>query len=248
MEIRLPLDILPQPDNTTCGPTCLHALYRYYHDERSLPQVIAETPRLPNGGTLAVLLACHALRSGYKATIYTYNLQIFDPTWFAPGAPDLRQRLQAQSAYKTDETLRCASAAYVEFLDRGGRLRFEDLRPRLIRQYLRRAVPLLTGLSATYLYSEARAFGPGDEPDDIRGVPSGHFVVLCGYDQQTRQVLIADPLHTNPMAKTHVYAVSIDRVICAILLGILTYDANFLIIEPRQKLQGERRAHSHCRE
>ena len=30
----------------------------------------------------AVFLACDALRKGYSATIYTYNLMVFDPTWF----------------------------------------------------------------------------------------------------------------------------------------------------------------------
>src|SRR5262249_1472255 len=30
---RLQLDILPQPDDFTCGPTCLHAIYRYLGDE-----------------------------------------------------------------------------------------------------------------------------------------------------------------------------------------------------------------------
>ena len=42
METRLSLDILPQPDELTCGPTCLHAVYRYYGDDISLDQVIAE--------------------------------------------------------------------------------------------------------------------------------------------------------------------------------------------------------------
>ena len=27
---RLPVEILPQPDETTCGPTCLHAVFRYF--------------------------------------------------------------------------------------------------------------------------------------------------------------------------------------------------------------------------
>src|SRR5207244_2038397 len=80
METRLKLDILPQPDDTTCGPTCLHALYRYYDDELSLDTVIDQVQSLEGGGTLAVLLACHALRRGYDATLYTYNLQLFDPT------------------------------------------------------------------------------------------------------------------------------------------------------------------------
>ena len=80
METRLEFDILPQPDNMTCGPTCLHALYRYYGDELPLETVIEEVESLEGGGTLAVLLACHALRRGYDATIYTYNLKVLDPT------------------------------------------------------------------------------------------------------------------------------------------------------------------------
>ena len=64
METRLKLDILPQPDNMTCGPTCLHALYRYYGDDLLLEDVIEQVPSLEGGGTLAVLLACHALRRG----------------------------------------------------------------------------------------------------------------------------------------------------------------------------------------
>ncbi len=39
----------------------------------------------------------------------------------------------------------------------------------------------------------------------------------------------------NPFSPTHQYAASIDRVLCAILLGILTYDAKLLIIEPRKE-------------
>ena len=27
--LRLPLTMLPQPDETTCGPTCLQAVYNY---------------------------------------------------------------------------------------------------------------------------------------------------------------------------------------------------------------------------
>ena len=53
---RLRLEVLPQPDNVTCGPTCLQAVYRYYGDVISLEQVIEEVTALPHGGTLAVLL------------------------------------------------------------------------------------------------------------------------------------------------------------------------------------------------
>ncbi|BCR06947.1 hypothetical protein DESUT3_40160 [Desulfuromonas versatilis] len=232
MLTRLPLQILPQPDETTCGPTCLHAVYRYFNDEMPLDRVIAEVPMLQEGGTLAVLLGCHALRRGYRATIYSYKLQLFDPTWMHLDPQALQERLEAQMRFKEDAKLHLASKAYIEFLGRGGKLRFEDLNPALIRRYLNRAVPIITGLSATYLYRSAREYGPNCDYDDIRGVPSGHFVVLRGYDRAERRVLVADPLIPNPVAETQKYAVNIERVICSILLGVLTYDANLLIIQP----------------
>jgi hypothetical protein len=242
MESRLHLDILPQPNDYACGPTCLHAVYRYFSDSLPLEQVIEEAVQLEEGGTLAALLGCHALDRGYQATIYTYNLVAFDPTWFAPGARPLEELLRAQMAVKDVPKLHTATEAYLAFLRRGGTILMEDLTTALVRKYLNRQIPILTGLSATYLYRNAREYGPKCDPDDIRGEAAGHFVVLCGYDRDNRAVLVADPLHPNPLAASNMYLISIDRVLCAILLGILTYDANLLIIEPRKKHGGKTRA------
>lgn len=229
---QLPFEILPQPDETTCGPTCLHALYRFYGETFPLDRVIAEVPMLAGGGTLAVLLANHALQCGYRATIYTYKLQLFDPTWLQGDRAGLASKLRAQMAVKDDPRLQAASEAYLDFLRLGGELRFEDLTTGLIRKFLNRGTPIITGLSATYLYRSPREFGPNADYDDIRGEPSGHFVVLHGYDRHQRTVLVADPLASNPVGAGQRYEVNIDRVICAILLGVLTYDANLLIIRP----------------
>lgn len=227
---RLPLDILPQPDRTTCGPTCLHAIYRYDGDPIGLSQVVAEVPTLADGGTLAVFLACHALLRGYRATIHTYDLQMFDPTWFDGQTTNLATKLRQQLAAKDEPRLRAGTEGYLEFLRLGGRVTFAEPTRRLIRDPLIRGRPILAGLSATFLYRSAREHGPECEPDDIRGVPTGHFVVLCGYDRRTREVLVADPLHPNPLSETHTYAVDIERVLGAILLGILTNDANLLVL------------------
>ncbi|UCF33937.1 MAG: C39 family peptidase [Phycisphaerales bacterium] len=231
----LELEILPQPDDMTCGPTCLHAVYRYFGDPLDLQTVIDEVTRLENGGTLAVMLANHALRRGYRSTIYTYNVQFFDPTWFGRSGIDLCAKLEAQVAAKKDEKLRVATDAYLEYLRLGGRIRFEDLTARLIRKHLFAGHPVLTGLSSTYLYHAAREFGPEDDEDDVRGLPAGHFVVLCGYDKEQRTVRVADPLHPNPLGLGTMYSITIERVLCAILLGVLTYDANLLVIEPRAR-------------
>lgn len=230
MESKLRLEILPQPDDSTCGPTCLHAVYRYFGDSIALDEVIADTPALEGGGTLAVLLGSHALARGYRATIYTYNLQVFDPTWFASEGVDVREKLEAQARVKSDKKLRTATRAYVQFLESGGQIRFEDLTAALIRRYLNKQVPILTGLSATYLYRSAREHGTSF--DDVAGTPAGHFVVLCGYHKTERRVLVADPWTPNPVPSSRQYWVEIGRLLNSILLGILTYDANLLVIEP----------------
>lgn len=231
---KVEFDILPQPNNYTCGPTCLHAVLRYFGEKDTLSQVIKTTSMLENeGGTLAVSLANHALRRGYDATIYTYNLEVFDPTWFTQET-DLAQKLRAQmQAKKGRARIRTMTKEYLEFLSLGGKLRFEDLAPRLLSRQLRQGYPILTGLSATYLYHEAREL-PNTKADDVRGDPTGHFVVLTGYDKEQRQVHVADPLQTNPIDPTQQYTVPIARVVGAILLGVLTHDANLLILKPRR--------------
>jgi hypothetical protein len=102
-----------------------------------------------------------------------------------------------------------------------------------VRGLLRRRLPLLAGLSSTFLYRAPREYGPHDTPDDLRGEPAGHFVVLCGYDRHERKVQVADPYEPHPHGPNRRYWISIDRVIGAILLGIVTYDANLLVITPK---------------
>lgn len=233
MKKTLPLKILPQPSETTCGPTCLHAVYRYYGERISLKRVIEEIPALEDGGTLAVMLGRHALGRGYDAKIYTYNLHVFDPTWFLHSGMDMTRFLLAQKKAKRSKKLKMATDAYVDYLEHGGLLCFEDLTPQLIRRYLERGIPILTGLSATYLYRSAREMPGSNEYNSIAGEPTGHFVVLAGYDRYVRNLLVADPFNLNPFAGNNYYWCDVRRVVSSILLGIVSYDANLLVIEPR---------------
>lgn len=237
--LELPVAILPQPDETTCGPTCLHSLYHYWGEDEALTDVIARAGRLEHGGTFAVFLACDALAKGYKATIYTYNLNVFDPTWFTHPGVDIADRLRRQREIKMDYRLQHATTGYLEFLSRGGRLRLFDLSRDLIRSILRRRLPIITGLSSTYLYRVPREYGPEDKPDDVRGLPAGHFVVLAGYDKARHKVLVVDPYGKNPYNREHKYWLSINRVANAVLLGIVTHDANLLIIHPPRPARQE---------
>lgn len=224
------LQIEAQPDDSSCGPTCLHAVYRHYGDPVPLGEVLNGVARLPTGGTVAVLLACHALKRGYSATIYSYNLQIFDPTWFELDRDELSRRLKAQAAVKRDPKLSLVTQAYLRYLELGGRIAHQELSGELLYRLLADHGPLLTGLSATYLYGCRREVD--GRYDDIAGEPAGHFVVLHDYDLDTQTVDVADPLTSNPAFPEPHYQIPVNRLIAAILLGTVTYDANLLLIEP----------------
>lgn len=242
MRTLFDLDIHAQPDDVSCGPTCLHALYRYYGDTAlSLSQVMKEIARLDHGGTLLEVLASHALKRGYQATIYTFHVQMYDPSWFAADGmahtpSQIAERLELQvKAKKGDARLKLATKAAREFIELGGVLKMEDLTTSLISRYLLDETPILAGLSSTFLYRQPREHGPKNDEDDVLGVPQGHFVMVIGYDSSRREVVIADPLDPNPPFHTANYRLPIDRFVNAVLLGILTHDANLLVITPKDE-------------
>uniref|UniRef100_I2PZQ7 Peptidase C39-like domain-containing protein n=1 Tax=Desulfovibrio sp. U5L TaxID=596152 RepID=I2PZQ7_9BACT len=237
MESKLAIPILAQPDDTTCGPTCLHAIYRFYGDPLPLDRLIHEVKTLPAGGTLAAHIGSHALARGYAAKLYTFDLTVFDITWFAEESTDLAQKLSRQLRYKRSARIRSATKAYLHFLELGGKIRFVDLTAGFIRGILKRDRPILAGLSATYLYRTARERDDGGKLvfDDLRGEPSGHFVVINGYNMERRTTHIADPLLPNPISASQYYEVTLNHLVCAVMLGIVTCDANLLVLSPRKK-------------
>ena len=236
----LDVSIHTQPDEETCGPTSLHAVYRYYQEKFSLDEIIKGVERVTNGGTLAALLGKHALQTGYQARLYVYNMDIFDPSWLHPNiysSEQLIAKLKEQLQYKRSKKLHESSQAYINFLELGGKLAFKELTVNLLKGYFEKKIPILTGLSATYLYQSKRERETSDHRliyDDIRGEPCGHFVVLCGYDETKRHVVVADPHRANPISNDNYYKVNSSRLLNAIMLGVLTYDANLLIIEPNK--------------
>ncbi len=235
------LIIQAQPNDETCGATSLHSIYQYYGFNIPLEDVIKTVEKSLSGGTLAYMLGKHALQHGFSASIYVYNVHLYDPTWFTNGEVDnqfLIDKLYQQMQYKNDPFITKATMALLDFLNLGGKIVSESLNTTLLKKYFATKTPILASLCATHLYRCSREwFTPEGESvfDDIRGTPCGHFVVLCGYDEETHEVVVADPLAKNPLSNSNYYKVSTNRLINSIMLGVLTYDGNLLIIKPNLK-------------
>jgi len=226
------IGILPQPTESTCGPTCLHAVYSYFGQSCDLQSLINDVPETENGGTFSVILALHALRSGFAATIFSYNLRTFDPTWEGLSSEEIAAKLETRLHRTRSQKARANLKAYVDFLNEGGRLSFEELTPRLLKRILKNDTPIIAGLSSTHLYRDSRLNKEG-EPDDVHGEPEGHFVIITDWDASESKFVVADPYRKNPVSSEQIYGVDVHRLINSILLGIVTYDANLLVIEPQ---------------
>ena len=229
-----------QPNDSTCGATCLHAIYRYYGLDISHNEVISSVKKSLSGGTLATLLGTHALKQGFNVTVYTNNLYVVDPSWFdldGSGVPELIcSKLEEQLKYKHNKDLVNITEACLGYFKLGGQMRFQTLTKELLDGFFTNNTPIMTGLSATYLYRCLREFYTDKGVsvyDDVRGGPCGHFVILCGYDNSRKHVVVADPHKENPLAHNNYYYVDINRLINAIMLGVITSDGTLVIIEPK---------------
>lgn len=229
-----------QPNDETCGATCLQAIYNYYGLELQIEDVIEGVERSESGGTLDALLGKHALQHDFDATIYVNNLNVFDPSWFNEEgeicSDNLIEKLKTQLKHKNESGIIHSSNAYIDYLSHGGKVRFKMLSVQLLKSYFDLKIPILTGLSSTYLYFSARETFSAEGVstfDDISGTPCGHFVILCRYDESNRHIVVADPHRENPISHSHYYSVCSQRLINAILLGVFTHDANLLIIQPK---------------
>ena len=227
-----------QPDDVTCGPTCLRKVYDFYGMRVDLETVLGEIDRNEDGGTLAVFLGIAGLRRGFSARIYSYDLQIFDPSWAGLPREELMEKIHARFPYLMDSKRLRAAKAYLEFLEMGGEIViFEELTPALLKGIIDREHPVLAGLSATYLYrfQRERWIPETDDlvSDDVAGDPTGHFVVIVGYEHFGRRFSLRAPSYHVPVCDDGRQVVDAQGLINAILLGDATYDAVLLELWPQ---------------
>lgn len=233
--IQFELDIEPQPTDTTCGPSCLETIYKYLGLNETRETLIQRIRTNEDGGTLGVHLGTDALKQNFDVTIYTHNLKVFDPTWFQLKQEEIAKKLRLQSQSHKDIKTLAASKSYAGFIEKGGKIFFKDLTSRFLFDLLKINGPVICGLSSTYLYHCSRERDEDLIYDDINGVPQGHFVILSGINLDKNQVYLADPFQNNPAYKEKKYWVNLQHFINSVLIGVITYDANFILIQKKVK-------------
>lgn len=220
-----------QPDDTTCGPSCLAQVAASFGVQASVPDLVAGLTRLQHGGTLGVFLALRAMDLGFRAAVYPMGLKVFDPTWWDLDPAALVERLHRRRAAVSTAIDREVIDAWIRFIEQGGAVRFEELTPGLMCAIINRGHPIICGLNVTWLYRESREQDDG-RPDDIGGEQVGHFVTIAGYGASGANFDIRDPHWEAPFGVDGHYRVDVHRLIHAILIGDRTRDAVLVEIWP----------------
>lgn len=190
-------------------------------------EIVGDVERNEDGGTLAVFLGRAALARGLRARIHSWNLRIFDPTWWRLEPAELAEKLDRRAQAVRSKRLGNAILAYAGFVRSGGELGFADPTPALLREILDDGHPVIAGLSSTYLYAEMRERPNDMKQDDVRGEPTGHFVVVRGYRKRGREFLVSDPFVRRPENRRASWLPA-ERLVHSILLGVLTDDGVLL--------------------
>lgn len=216
-----------QPSGTTCGPTSLYALYRYYGLDVTLDAVVDSVTTLPTGGTVDACLGADAIRRGFDARIVTTNLMMFDPTWAGLDMDSLLGKLsEMRTVYQRDNHKLSVITEYINFLRLGGTIEIVGDMPSKHIDML----PCICGLSYTALTNSVRYDNSTDVSTEF-GELLGHFVLVSQYDSLHREYTVADPW---PGESGQHYNITEDELNRAMLFGTATNDGGLLFIAPKQ--------------
>lgn len=217
----------------TCGPSALQQVLAYYGVKKSLKEILRNV-KLYEYGTWGCNLLSYALKLGFKAEIVTHYLDIFDPTWFKLSKKGLIKKLKLRLKHAKEKD-KHGIKGYIRFLEFGGRIRFEIIKEKIIKDYLKKKIPVIACFCFTALWKSKRAYskkmrkGYKSILSDIKGVPEGHFIVISGYTKD--KFFITDPSYNTPYAKTGKYTVPAKELIAYILMWEY---GNICVVKPKK--------------
>lgn len=149
-------------------------------------------------GTFMPYLGLYAMNAGFKSTITTHNINVFDPTWFKLSTKEINSKLERRSKEKdVPHEYQKESVAYSKYLAAGGGLKFDYIRPELLIKNLDQKKPIILDVCSTMLHIKHRKNRVADEYSDVSGMPMYHAIVVSGFvkgqSAKDDKFIIVDP-------------------------------------------------------
>jgi len=192
-EINHNVPLLSQ-DIQDCVQTSASQILSFYGIKKSINDVKKEVPVYINSegkplGSSLGHIATYFIQLGFKTTLHSVDVEIFDLSW-----KDFDNQMLIQSLKKRRKFLRHARYekealdlvvdGYTQFLAMGGIITFPIVDLEYLYQLLKKG-PIYSVLSYNFLNQVSKYSFSDDKPfqDSIAGSPSTHVVVISGFRQ-----------------------------------------------------------------
>jgi hypothetical protein len=175
-------------EKKTCGPSSLQQVLNYYGDPTSLSEILANVKMFPSG-TPPSYLALGAKKLGYKTKLISFDVDYVDPSWKNASKKEIAEKLRKRLPTLKDKSAKMRTRGLLTALKGGVDLEIQIPSEKILIGYLKGGIPPIITLSYNVLHNYKRKFN--DKQDDVKGHPSGHYVVVSGYDD--KNLIITDP-------------------------------------------------------
>jgi len=190
---------------SSCGHSSLLQVLAYYGTNLELKEVVKEISNCEVDelklGASECELGMFAIKRGFKSTVVSLDVRRFDATWFELSSEELKKKLELRSEFlhklspedikegQGTQYLDNVTKYYSEYLEKEGKVKFLPISKELIKKYIDNKIPVIALVSSQLYFKKARKYN--GEFDDIKGKPTGHWIVVSGYDENN--FIITDP-------------------------------------------------------
>ncbi|RLJ08211.1 MAG: hypothetical protein DRP13_02715 [Candidatus Aenigmatarchaeota archaeon] len=173
-----------------CGATALAEVMEYFDGKKyNIKEIAKETEKTYKNIDWLFAAGLFAMKRGFKSKIITISTEIFDPSWtnltYDKLIRKMRKRLEYLLSKKTNDSyiiewnispLKWA----IKYLEKGGELFYHPITTKLIKTFLEKRIPLIVPINENLFHGIKRTT-QDDEYDDIKGMGTGHVVVISGF-------------------------------------------------------------------
>ncbi len=221
-----------------CEPTCLKMVTDFLDKDRKfdLKGIIKDTQSELKYMDWDYKIGIAALKRGFNARIITFSNDLFDPTWAKLSKKKIIEKLKKRLKFVLKYDKRDMHEGYIwwwyesslkaaiEFLEKGGEVELKPISKELIKNYIKKNIPVITPLNGSIFYNRKRVYR--GRYNDIKGEYFGHCVVTSGF--KNNKFIITDP--GNLSDKTR----GIVEVDSNVLISIIISQADQTIVIERK--------------
>ncbi len=157
-------------------------------------------------GTWSPYIGIYAMKLGYNVEIFTYDVSLFDPTWFNLSNKSLIKKLKIAIKKIKDKDKKFGVRGYIDFLREGGKLTFKIPTKKILIKFLKKKIPPMAFVNSTAYYKRKRKDFKAGKRSEF-GEVGGHCIVISGY--KNGKFIVTDPNYF----KGGIYEVPEDKLI-----------------------------------